>query len=600
MRKFEIWRYFRRFFALVLLITLAGTAGVYAYCLKKQTYVATARIKYLHDGIQSGLAPDGTPMDVNEIYSPTVISRAMDDVGDTGVLSRSRCSVQEVVSQEQQLLTESQIKKGEESTYFPDEYEVRLIVDGSQGSDFARKALEAIISSYCSLYTQKHVELPLSLNPSSGLLEKGYDYYECVDVLAQDTADVLNYLADKKENYPGFRSAATGYSYSDLYDIYKMLNDYAIPSLYAQVMDGPLLRNADSLCKSLSDQIALSEQQESVYTTRQDYLLKLINTYSEKNKEIIEYHYHTDSTNGNDYILKQVESYGDGENREITYDSLILESVQIDQALQIGRIDRTYKQRLLTAFQSAASQPGGQACQEMESAIQLYETSLSDFYALVRQTSLEHNQALSSNYIETTSSVRVKPSIQMALYCIIGFLFFLLAGCGVAVALGRTHDFVEYFTYVDKKTGLPNRDRIDQLVEELSARLLPDQYACLMVRMVNLSGLTKRYGHNTGDHILQDFAGILHSLEKEGGFMGYNGAGQFVALFESCNDQKTQAILQLLAQRVDEYNRLNPDYAIAYKASCAISTIEQQYKIRDLLQSAARKMDQSPVQGAGL
>lgn len=600
MRKFEIWRYFRRFFALVLLITLAGTAGVYAYCLKKQTYVATTRIKYLHDGIQSGLAPDGTPMDVNEIYSPTVISRAMDDIGDSDGLSRSRCSVEKVVSEEQQLLTESQIKKGEEATYFPDEYEVRLTVDGAQGSDFARQALEAIISSYCSLYTQKHVELPLSLNPSSGLLEKGYDYYECVDVLAQDTADVLNYLADKKENYPDFRSAATGYSYSDLYDIYKMLDDYAVPSLYARVMDGPLVRNADSLCKSLADQIALSEQQESVYTTRQDYLLKLINTYSEKNKEIIEYHYHTDSTNGNDYILKQVESYGDGENREITYDSLILESVQIDQSLQTGRIDRSYKQRLLTAFQSAVSPADAQACAEMEAAIQRYETSLSDFYALVRQTSLEHNQTLSANYIKTTSSVRVSQSIQTPLYCVIGFLFFLLAGCGIAVAMGRTHDLVEYFTYVDKKTGLPNRDRIDQLVEELSSRLLPDQYACLMFRMVNLSDLTKQYGHYVGDRVLQDFAGILHSLEKEGGFIGYNGAGQFVALFENCNDQKVQAVLRLLAQRVEEYNRLNPDYAIAYKADYAVSTMEQKYKIRDLLQTAACKTEQGPVQGAAL
>ena len=56
----------------------------------------------------------------------------------------------------------------------------------------------------------------------------------------------------------------------------------------------------------------------------------------------------------------------------------------------------------------------------MEAAIQRYETSLSDFYALVRQTSLEHNQTLSSNYIKTTSSVRVSQSIRTPPICMAG------------------------------------------------------------------------------------------------------------------------------------------------------------------------------------
>ena len=57
MKKFDILRYLRRFFALVLAVTMAGTVVVYWYCKNNQTYTASVNIKYLHDGIKDGFAP---------------------------------------------------------------------------------------------------------------------------------------------------------------------------------------------------------------------------------------------------------------------------------------------------------------------------------------------------------------------------------------------------------------------------------------------------------------------------------------------------------------------------------------------------------------
>lgn len=81
MKKFDILRYLRRFFALVLAVTMAGTVVVYWYCKNNQTYTASVNIKYLHDGIKDGFAPDGTAMNVDEIYSSKVISQAMESLG---------------------------------------------------------------------------------------------------------------------------------------------------------------------------------------------------------------------------------------------------------------------------------------------------------------------------------------------------------------------------------------------------------------------------------------------------------------------------------------------------------------------------------------
>ena len=99
MKKFDILRYLRRFFALVLAVTMAGTVVVYWYCKNNQTYTASVNIKYLHDGIKDGFAPDGTAMNVDEIYSSKVISQAMESLGlQSGInLVRSHCTVEELI-----------------------------------------------------------------------------------------------------------------------------------------------------------------------------------------------------------------------------------------------------------------------------------------------------------------------------------------------------------------------------------------------------------------------------------------------------------------------------------------------------------------------
>lgn len=594
MKKFDIFRYLQRFFALVLAVTILGTAAVVMYCRSNQTYTASVNIKYLHDGIKDGYAPDGTPMDVDEIYSSKVISQAMESLGLQGGINliRSHCTVEEIVSDEQKALQEALIDKGEESTYFPDEYKVTLVVDGSMGAAYARKVLDAIISSYSNIYTEEYVELPLTMNPSTGLLESGYDYYECVDILASDTEDVLNYLKDKKDDYGSFRSSTTGYTYQDLYDIYKLLYDYEIPALYAQVMDGPQVRNSEKLCRNLVQKIEESQQSSQVYREREEFLNQLIQNYSEKNRDLINYHYHNDANDsGTDYILKNVEAYEDNQSKQITYDSLILEYVEIDKTLRSQEIQCTYDQQLLQAFQAADNAGGTEAEHtQLENQINKYEQTLVQFYDILNKTSMEHNRSLSADYLQTTSSTRVYPSISTKLYVAIGFVFFFMVGCTLAVVVGRSKDFVEYFVYVDKKTGLPNRDRVDAMVTSLEKALLPSHFTCMAFQLTSLNELSRVYGYSVGNHVLRDFATLVNALETDESFIGSNGAGQIVAFFRECNDSKADAMLAVLAQQIEEYNTLNPDYCMKYIAVSATSDAEKIYEIRGLLRCAMEKL----------
>ena len=128
MKKFEILRYLKRFSLLIFLVSLAGAAAIYLYADGRQKYTASVIIRYTNDGISDGYTPDGSELDVNEIYSSTVISQAMDALGASGRLStiRSNISVTPVISEDQETINEALLQKGEEVTYFPDTYKVRM------------------------------------------------------------------------------------------------------------------------------------------------------------------------------------------------------------------------------------------------------------------------------------------------------------------------------------------------------------------------------------------------------------------------------------------------------------------------------------------
>ena len=596
MQKFDLIRYLKRFGLLVLVITLVGTSLVYLYCKKNQTFTAKAKIRYTNDNINEGFNPDGTALDVDEIYSSTVIAQAMDSLGLSTSLNviRSSCYVEGIIPEDEQTKQEALLDKGEEVTYVPDIYEVGLTVGSNKSMSYASNVLDAILQSYFTVYTEKHVEQRLELNPSYGLLDKGYDFYECIYILENDTNEMLNHLKAKKEKYPEYRSSVTGYSYTDLCEIYQEFSDYMIPALYAKVIDGPQVIDGDVLRKSLTNQIKNMERDEKTNAERRDYLYGIITNYSDKNKDILEYHYHTDDEGSDtDYILKQVEDNQERGNVEIVYDTLINEYVSLDKAIKDSVITREYREYLLSVFGEIGSGGSGteQEHAELAQMINDYEKKLYEYYDIVSETSREFNNVLSANYLKMYSSITVSKSINTKMYVLIGFVFFLLAGFGLAIIFGRAGDFAKYMLYIDKKTGLSNREQIDIYVEDMSKDILPDNYACIYLLYRSLSDHNKKYGYKVADKILKDFSGLVNAMGDENSFIGYNGAGRFVVFTPQCNAKRAETMIEVFDKQIEEYNNINPDYKMEYQAVYAITSDEGVYEIRELFRIAMNKIN---------
>ena len=593
MKKFEILRYLKRFIFLIFLLSLAGSLLIYLYADNKQEYTASVVIKYTNSGVADGYAPDGSKLDVNEIYSSAVISQAMDALGASGKLSniRSNVTVTPIIPDDQQKISDALIEKGEEITYFPNTYRVSLVVSGKQGANYARNMLDAILQSYCTYYTEKYVEQKLSLNPSSHLLENGYDYYECIRILENDTNDMQNFLLAKREHYPDFRSSKTGYTYADLCAIYSSFKKYTIPELYAQVLSGPQIRDGTVLQEFLANSIADSNQTEQVDTGRRTSIEQLIDEYVQKNAGILESYFTEGGDNvSSNYILGNIEQAGAGDKAQTTYDGLILELVDIDKKIAANQIDREFLSEILTNFQNVDFGGTSEEHTRMEQMINDYEAQLQKYYEIVNVSSKELNLYISADYLKMMSSVRVAPSINVKLYLVIALVLFFVIGCCGAIVLGRLSDVVDYLLYTDKKSGLPNREKLDVYINGLSGKILPEDYTCFALQLDNLSELSKRFGYTVGDGVLKDFSGLVQLMGDTDGMIGYNGIGKFNAFFDECSDKKASVMVRILESQVEEYNKLNPEYPIKFTAAWATTSSTGLYEIRDLLRLAQSDM----------
>lgn len=593
MRQFSILRYLKKFSLLIFLLSVIGSLFIYFYAKSQQRYVASTVIQYTNSAAKEGYTPDGSPLNVEEIYSSTVIDAAMADLGFHSNIDsvRSNCYVEEVVPETQQKLNEALVEKGEDPSYVTDTYRVYFIGNNDTGEDYAWNMLDAIIKNYYEFYAGKYVEEPLQGNGVSVLAEGNYDYVESTQVMEDSISEMLDYLLSKREDYPYFRSVDTGYTYNDLYRIYRLLYNYEIPGLYAAILSNAETNDSDLLVSRLTKdcedlQLYIENRQE-----RSKSLKKLIDNYSIRNKEMMDYHYQS-AENGTESILKDVEYNHEHSNKETTYDGLIQEYVDLNIDVRQKTIEKEHKEYLLSVFEAEDHAQGQKtfSSEEIREKINRCAELANKYYQYVENTGRELNRQLSANYLAMISSINVQPTVNIKLYLALAIILFVLVGGVGAVLLGRMLDFIDYFRYVDKTVQIPNRARCDVYISEWANKLLDEDFACVALKMDSLSSLSNEYGREAGDEVLKDFAAILKSYGDLYGFVGHNGSGVFYAFFPKCPPDKLDVILKAIGRQVEKYNNLNQGHTVHYISGKAVSSEDHIFEIRDLLRLALQRM----------
>lgn len=99
--------------------------------------------------------------------------------------------------------------------------------------------------------------------------------------------------------------------------------------------------------------------------------------------------------------------------------------------------------------------------------------------------------------------------------------------------LNRLNRRLEDVSNQDGLTGIPNRRRLNELVEQEWRRAVRDQHAIggLMIDIDYFKAYNDTYGHSAGDNCLKEVAALLsRSLKRSGDFVARYGGEEFFVL----------------------------------------------------------------------
>ena len=123
---------------------------------------------------------------------------------------------------------------------------------------------------------------------------------------------------------------------------------------------------------------------------------------------------------------------------------------------------------------------------------------------------------------------------------------------------------------IDFATGLFNRSRCREIIADEA--VLKEPVCLLMFDLNELKKINDTFGHEAGDRLIYDFAGILKKELPSFAFLGRYGGDEFIAVIKQCNETMIQKILANLAKVVKKYNDSDNEVKLSYSAGYALST----------------------------
>lgn len=621
MKKYKFW--------IIGLSLLAGIACFFVLN-HQQSYTATAILEYTNEEASQGLAPDGTTIDPSEIYSTEVMKQVfirMDMDFESFNLDkfRSKVVVEPLLTDEEEAIQEALNEKGETMTTIPTKYSVSITLDKNDAAEpqiFVRQLMENMLDVYLSVYGEEHVSGHIQVNDIVTLQESDFDYIEAVEVIDEDVSEIVNSLANSISYGDGFRSAAVGYSLSDLYREFLLIEENDIPHLYAYILNNKITKNSDVL-------IAKYQQRIEAYKIDNEASLRQIQDI----EEIIAAYIDMMRQSGNtdityEYILDEVydsfyqdrvhlDRNGDpiwiNPDETVEYEVLLESYIEDRRAYEYALIEIAYCRYIIEIYGGtvkASAEEGkvraesGQGLGEpltpeigitgdaagAEQQINDLMVKLDDLYTKLATVKTEYNAYSGAANVGLITNIVVAANVQVMLYTLILMIACFVLISAVVIFVDRFTDILNYHIYMDRKFHVGNRSACDRYLARHEKRMLSGDTVCIAINVTNLRSKNAEYGRETCDVMILALVNLMKRVfpgEPEC-FMALNGQGQFVVFLEGIRDAQARAYMEYLARETAGYNA-EAACPIEYHYGIAEAEKEDIFQIRSLLVCAVNK-----------
>lgn len=256
-KKKRLYRYLLA--AAVCVGVAAGLLWSAAGYMTGSSAYAQAVIALQYEGIENGLAPDGMALDINMIKSPVIIGAALDSLGDTetdvetvrenivieGVIPED--AVERITAIEQMAEKDaSNYEKILDVSYFSSQYVVRLYRGFGQSPSEAKELLDAVLESYREWFINTYAETPAP-NVVQDQEYGDYDYVQSVDIMQSQLDIMTDYVSERCEEAPDFRSPETGLTFENIKESLRIVEEVEMVNLSSYIEGNALTTDRQRL-----------------------------------------------------------------------------------------------------------------------------------------------------------------------------------------------------------------------------------------------------------------------------------------------------------------------------------------------------------------
>lgn len=267
--------------SVIAVVTIFGTATVFKSTVADGEI--TALVSFNYNGIQSGLAPDGSKFNVNKIKSPSIIESALTEnnlslnyvepirrnIKIDGIIPDSAMDkitlYQNVYSNggtSALAAVESLLEIGYHPTYYVVTLDYSSInLDMSE----CKLILDGILSNYQEYFFTKY-GYNESLGSSVVMIDyTDYDYPAAIDIFNTILSDLDDYANQIESRDPDFRSAKTGYSFRDIGTTIDTIQVTDLDSLSAYITINNVVNDKSLLINYYEYKIEQLEREQNVH-----------------------------------------------------------------------------------------------------------------------------------------------------------------------------------------------------------------------------------------------------------------------------------------------------------------------------------------------
>lgn len=330
-----IFRKFKKYFLVWLVTAVVSVMLILtgsAIFSSDQHKAMSALVSFTFDGIEKGLDPDGNKFDVNSLKNPFVIESALTKLGyplDELEIIRQSISIEEIIPSDaiDRIITYKSVYENATNgalsaaqamldvTYYPTQYKVKFnYSQTSFENDEAVEIFNTILECYRDYFFETYGYNKALGSAVTVLDYTKYDYAESVDVFDSTLSTLKSYVSHlAEEDTTRFRSANTGYTFSDLSEAIKTIQEMDLDRISSYVTVNNVTKDKDTLIDYYQYRIDALNREKAIASETLATISNLIETYQKDTIMVF--------GNGTDNTDTQETQYSE------QYDSLIRQKI---------------------------------------------------------------------------------------------------------------------------------------------------------------------------------------------------------------------------------------------------------------------------------